>query len=170
MQIIKIIKIIKFVLFTNFQNKQLFVYLNKRKFLLITNFLQISMNFLYKFFQQKTLSINFYYLLNFIFFLNLKKKQPKMNIYNCKRKNQYIYTIGLLLKLIDQSSKSTRRSNKMLKYLLDTVKDNFYDLHSSTSMVSIQGITKRFLNIINFLTTFLRRFKIIYLLLQPLKT
>ena len=78
-------------------------------------------NFLYNFINIKNqiYTLQSYIYLNNIINLNLVGKQAKVNLIDLNLKKKYIFTIGLVLKILNLYKKSSRRSIQMLKYLIN---------------------------------------------------
>lgn len=130
-------------------------------------------NFLYKFINIKN-SINYFKLclqLNNILTLNLNSKQAKVNLLELDLKKKYIYTIGLILKILNIYKKSSRRSILMLKYLINfLIKKHLSTWHNKKFMFVIKGFKKNFIKIIYFFKFLVFRFNINFFYINPLKS
>ena len=101
-------------------------------------------NFIYEFLNIKT-KINVFFkkmTINSLLILNLKKKQPKINFIDLKLDKKYIYSIGLVLKILNTFKKSNRRVTLMLKNVITFVfKKHFQNIDSL--MFIIKGFNKK---------------------------
>lgn len=78
-------------------------------------------NFLYNYIHTKVQINHFklYTQINTLTILNLNNRQPKINFLDLDLKKKFIFSIGLVLKILNIYKKSSRRSILMLKHLIN---------------------------------------------------
>jgi hypothetical protein len=109
--------------------------------------------------------------LHYIFLLNLIDRQPKINLLNLLLFKKNIYTIGLILKILNLFKKCSRRSIPMLKYVLNFLfKKYSNDFYNKKIMLTIKGLKKNYIKIIYFLKFLINKFNINFFYINPIKT
>lgn len=129
-------------------------------------------SFLYNYINIKNY-INYYknYLnINNIILLNLNNKQAKINLLDLDIKKKYIFTIGLVLKILNIYKKSSRRSIQMLKYLINfLIKKYLITWSNKKFMFVIKGLKKNFIKIVYFFKFIIYKFNIKFFYINPTK-
>lgn len=129
-------------------------------------------SFLYNYVNIKN-HLNYYknYLnINNIVLLNLVNKQAKVNLLDLDMKKKYIFTIGLVLKILNIYKKSSRRSIQMLKYLINfLIKKYIINWSNKKFMFVIKGLKKNFIKIVYFFKFIIYKFNIKFFYINPVK-
>ena len=115
-------------------------------------------------------SFKSYLYLNNIINLNLVGKQAKINLIDLNLKKKYVFTIGLVLKILNLYKKSSRRSIQMLKYLINfLIKKYLIQWNNKKFMFVIKGFQKNFIKIIYFFKYIIFKFNIKFFYINPVK-
>lgn len=102
--------------------------------------------------------------------LNISNKQPKVNLLDLKLQKKYIFTIGLVLTILNLYKKSSRRSIHMLKYLINFLVKKYILLWDSKKfMFIIKGFKKKFTKILYFFKYIIFKFNISFFYINPVK-
>lgn len=102
-----------------------------------------------------------------IIILNLKKRQPKLNFVDLKCNKKYIYTIGLVLKILNVFKKCNRRVPLMIKNVVTFVlKKHISDLNKI--MFIVKGFSKKIIKMVYMFKSIFNSLSMLYI--QPLKT
>lgn len=105
--------------------------------------------------------------LDSIIILNLKKRQPKLNFIDLKLNKKYIYTIGLVLKILNIFKKCNRRVPAMIKNVISfTLKKHALEI--SKLLFIVKGFDKKLLKMIYMFKLIFSSLFMFYI--QPLKT
>lgn len=126
-------------------------------------------NFIYTFLNIKTKVNQFFKKISLesIVLLNFKKRQPKINFIDLQNDKKYIYTIGLVLKILNIFKKCNRRVPLMIKNVITfVIKKHQIDLNKA--MFIIKGFHKKLVKIIYMFKPIFNYLSLFYI--QPLKT
>lgn len=108
--------------------------------------------------------------LNYLLLINFKNKQPKLNVLDFNLKKKFIYTLGLILKLLNMYKKSARRNISFLKYLVSYVLKKYSkDLENQKLIFVIKGLVKNYVKFIYYFKFLITSFNVNLLYINPVK-
>lgn len=108
--------------------------------------------------------------LNSLVLVNFKNKQVKLNLLDFDLKKKYIYTLGLILKLLNMYKKSSRRNITFLKYLISYVLKKYSNtLNTKKLAFVIKGLVKNYTKFIYYFKSLIINFNINLLFINPVK-
>jgi TnpA family transposase len=109
--------------------------------------------------------------INNILLVNLVNRQAKVNLMDLDLNKKYIYSIGLVLKILDMYKKSSRRSVFMLKYLLNfLIKKYLTSWKAKKFMFIVKGLKKNFIKILYFFKFIVSKCSVNVFYINPLKS
>ena len=143
-----------------------------KNFLILKYNLLFFYNFLYKYIYT-LYSINTYKAqisLENLILVNFKHKQPKLNLLDLNIHKNFVFTIGLILKILNLYKKSNRKNIMFLKYLINYVVKKYSNtLVKKNIIFVIKGLRKNFLKLIYFFKLFIINFDINVFYINPIK-
>lgn len=108
--------------------------------------------------------------LNYLVLVNFRNKQPKLNLIDLALKKKYIYTLGLVLKLLNMYKKASRRNINFLKYLVSYVLKKYNsNLANQKIIFIIKGLVKNYIKYIYYFKSLILNFNISLLYINPIK-
>ena len=137
---------------------------------------KFNLNFFYNFFFKYIYLLNKVYnfkklvMFDYLLTLNLQNKQVKLNCIDIINNKNYIYSIGLILKLLNIFKKSNRRNVTYLKYIINYV-FKLYSLKfiNSKLILSFKGLFKNYVKLIYFFRLLINKYNISLFLINPIK-
>jgi len=109
-------------------------------------------------------------ILDNFFLVNLKNKQIKINLFDFNKKKKFIYSIGLVLNLLNLYKKSNRRVVIMVKYLINfLIKKYLINWNVKKFLLIIKGLKKNYIKILYYLKIIILKLNISFFFLNPLK-
>lgn len=154
----------------------------KYNFTLTLNKLKISKfyiiflyNFLYNYTAIKK-NINMFYSsvkVNYIMLINFKNKQLKFNVLDLNLKKKFVYSVGLILKILDLYKKSNRRATGMVKHLVNFILKKYYFLEFeklNKVFLIVKGLRKNFIKLLYFFKLIIAKFNVNLFYINPLKS
>ena len=109
-------------------------------------------------------------LINFIYIINLQNRQPKINIIDIWNHTFFNFSIGLLLKTLNNFNKHKRRSILMLKHLVIFLLSNFKKKFKKKIFFLIRGLKQNFMKILYFFKFLFKKYDITIFFVDPLKS
>lgn len=100
--------------------------------------------------------------------VNFKNKQVKLNYVDIKNKKVYIYTLGLVLKILDLYKKSSRRNIIFLKYLINFLIKK-YQINQGRTILIAKGLVKNYIKLIYYFKSITSVFNISIFYVNPIK-
>jgi hypothetical protein len=139
------------------------------------NIIKFNLIFFFNFFFKYLYLLNKIYnfkkiiLFAYLIMLNLKNKQPRINFLNINYNKINVYSIGLVLKILNLYKKSNRRNIIFLKYVLNYIfKLYFNNLLDKKIILVFKGFFKNYLKLVYYFKYMITKFKISLFLLLPI--
>lgn len=107
--------------------------------------------------------------LNTIILVNFKNKQVKLNLCLLDSNKQYLFTVGLILKILNLYKKSNRKNILFLKYLINYLIKKYLILHNKKTMFIIKGLVKNYIKVLYYFKQITLNFNINFFLINPIK-
>lgn len=103
-----------------------------------------------------------------LFLINFKNKQVKLNILDLIGNKKYIFSIGLILKVLNLYKKSNRKNLLFLKYLINYV-INKINIKNKKIVFVIKGLIKNYVKMLYYFKLIVINFNISIFYINPVK-